>query len=103
MRYLLMIALLAALPVQAASEAECRQAFTKWMLAQHKQFSDRKASKMERRSAERAIDQVRSEFSKRESFCQAMEWVEHNLDQDPRFTPRIGEIHDFTPPADSPS
>ena len=103
MRYLLIIALLAALPAQAASEAQCRQAFTGWMLAQHKQFSDRKASKMERRSAERAIDQVRSEFSKRESFCQAMEWVEHNRDQDPRFTPRIGEIHDFTPPADSPS
>ncbi len=60
-----MIALLTALPAQAASEAQCRQAFTEWMLAQHKQFSDRKASKMERRSAERAIDQVRSEFSKR--------------------------------------
>lgn len=97
MRYLLMIALLMTLPAQAASEAQCRQAFTDWMLAQQKQFSDRKASKMERRSAERAIDQVRDEFARQESFCQAMEWVEHNRDQDPRFTPRSGEIHDFAP------
>ena len=103
MRCLLLLALFSALPAKAANETECRQAFLEWMLSQQKQFSDRKASKMERRSAERAIDQVRSEFSKRESFCQAMEWVEHNRDQDPRFTPRIGEIHDFTPPADSPS
>ncbi|ATL98562.1 hypothetical protein MM182_19785 [Aeromonas sp. MR19] len=97
MRYVLMIALLMTLPAQAASEAQCRQAFTDWMLAQQKQFSDRKASKMERRSAERAIDQVRDEFARQESFCQAMEWVEHNQDQDPRFTPRSGEIHDFAP------
>ncbi|KMK90136.1 hypothetical protein ACEUDH_18400 [Aeromonas dhakensis] len=103
MRFVLMISLLLTLPAQAASETQCRQAFTEWMLAQQQQFSDRKASKMERRSAERAIDQVRSEFSKWESFCQAMEWVEHNRDQDPRFTPRLGEIHDFTPPTDSPS
>jgi hypothetical protein len=52
---------------------------------------------MERRSAERAIDQVRDELARQESFCQAMEWVKHNRDQDPRFTPRTGEIHDFAP------
>jgi len=97
MRYLLMIALLAALPVQAASEAQCRQAFTEWMLAQHKQFSDRKASKMERRNAERAIDQARDAFAKQESFCQAMAWVDGDTGRDPRFKPRTGEIHDFTP------
>ncbi|MGY3894620.1 hypothetical protein [Aeromonas enterica] len=97
MRYLLMILLLVVLPTRAANESQCRQAFTDWMLAQQKQFSDRKASKMERRSAERAIDQVRDEFARQESFCQAMEWVEHNRDQDPRFTPRSGEIHDFAP------
>ncbi|MBV7600128.1 hypothetical protein [Aeromonas sp. sia0103] len=96
MRVLLLIALCGALPVQAANEAECRQAFTEWMLDQQQQFSDRKASKMARRKAERAIDQVREEFAKRESFCQAMAWVARDQDRDPRFNPRAGEIHDFS-------
>ncbi|XAG70105.1 hypothetical protein MRM75_03655 [bacterium 19CA06SA08-2] len=97
MRFLLMIPLLVTLPTHAASESQCRQAFTDWMLTQHQQFSDRNASKMERRQAERAIDQMRDEFAKQESFCQAMEWATHHQDQDPRFNPRPGEIHDFTP------
>ena len=97
MRYVLMITLLMTLPAQAASESQCRQAFIDWMLAQQKQFSDRKASKMERRSAERAIDQARDEFAKQESFCQAMAWVSRDQGRDPRFQPRTGEIHDFTP------
>ena len=59
MRALLLIALFVALPAKAADETECRQAFLEWMLSQQKQFSDRKASKMERRNAERAIDQAR--------------------------------------------
>jgi hypothetical protein len=70
----LLIALLVALPAKAADETECRQAFLEWMLSQQKQFSDRKASKMERRNAERAIDQARDAFAKQESFCQAMAW-----------------------------
>ena len=97
MRCLLLLALFSALPAKAANETECRQAFLEWMLSQQKQFSDRKASKMERRNAERAIDQMRDEFAKQESFCQAMEWATHHQDQDPRFNPRPGEIHDFTP------
>ncbi|MNM23178.1 hypothetical protein D3C81_335730 [compost metagenome] len=52
---------------------------------------------MERRNAERAIDQARDEFAKQESFCQAMAWVSRDQGRDPRFQPRTGEIHDFTP------
>lgn len=98
MRPLLLILLFSTLPIQAATESECQLAFTEWMLAQQQQFSDRKASKMARRNAERAIDQVRDEFAKQESFCQAMAWVARNQSQDPRFKPRTGEIHDFTVP-----
>ena len=97
MRCLLLLALLFALPAKAADESQCRQAFLEWMLSQQKQFSDRKASKMERRNAERAIDQARDEFAKQESFCPAMAWVSRDQSQDPRFKPRPGEIHDFTP------
>ena len=97
MRALLLIALFVALPAKAADETECRKAFLEWMLSQQKQFSDRKASKMERRNAERAIDQARDEFAKQESFCQAMAWVSRDQGRDPRFQPRTGEIHDFTP------
>ena len=97
MRCLLLLALFSALPAKAANETECRQAFLEWMLSQQKQFSDRKASKMERRNAERAIDQARDAFAKQESFCQAMAWVASAEDNDPRFKPRTGEIHDFTP------
>ncbi|MBA8782446.1 MULTISPECIES: hypothetical protein [Aeromonas] len=97
MRALLLIALFVALPAKAADETECRQAFLEWMLSQQKQFSDRKASKMERRNAERAIDQARDAFAKQESFCQTMAWVASTEDNDPRFKPRTGEIHDFTP------
>ena len=97
MRCLLLLALFSALPAKATNETECRQAFLEWMLSQQKQFSDRKASKMERRNAERAIDQARDEFAKQESFCQAMAWVSRDQSQDPRFKPRTGEIHDFTP------
>ena len=97
MRCLPLIALLIALPAQAASETECRQAFLEWMLDQQKQFSDRKANKMERRNAERAIDRAREAFAKQESFCQAMAWVDGDTGRDPRFKPRTGEIHDFTP------
>ncbi len=97
MRCLLLLALLFALPAKAADESQCRQAFLEWMLSQQKQFSDRKASKMERRNAERAIDQARDEFAKQESFCQAMAWVSRDQGRDPRFQPRTGEIHDFTP------
>ena len=97
MRCLLLLALLFALPAKAADESQCRQAFLEWMLSQQKQFSDRKASKMERRNAERAIDQARDEFAKQESFCQAMAWVSRDQGRDPRFQPRTGESHDFTP------
>ena len=97
MRALLLIALFVALPAKAADETECRQAFLEWMLSQQKQFSDRKASKMERRNAERAIDQAREAFAKQESFCQAMAWVADEQGEDPRFKPRSGEIHDFVP------
>lgn len=100
MRCLLLLALFSALPAKAANETECRQAFLEWMLSQQKQFSDRKASKMERRNAERAIDQARDEFAKQESFCQAMAWVSRDQGRDPRFQPRTGEIHDFTPAVD---
>ena len=41
------------------------------MLSQQKQISDRKASKMERRNAERAIDQARDAFAKREVSAKA--------------------------------
>ncbi|MGY3945540.1 hypothetical protein [Aeromonas tecta] len=96
MRPLLLILLFSTLPTRAATEPECQQAFVDWMLSQQQQFSDRKTSKMARRSAERAIDQARDEYAKQESFCQAMTWVERNQDQDPRFKPRTGEIHDFS-------
>ncbi|MGY3859607.1 hypothetical protein [Aeromonas intestinalis] len=95
MRPLLLTLLLSTLPVQAATETECQQAFTDWMLSQQQAFSDRKASKMVRRNAERAIDQVRTEYAKEESFCQAMAWVEADKTRDPSFKPRSGEIHDF--------
>ncbi|MGL5815142.1 MAG: hypothetical protein ACRCYW_17715 [Aeromonas sp.] len=95
MRPLFLLALLCTLPAQAATEAECQQAFTDWMLSQQQAFSDRKASKMVRRNAERAIDQVRDEYAKQESFCQAMAWVEADKKKDPSFKPRSGEIHDF--------
>ncbi|WP_043757897.1 hypothetical protein [Aeromonas taiwanensis] len=97
MRALLLITLFAVLPAKAATETECQQAFLEWMLDQQKQFSDRKASKMERRNAERAIDQAREAFAKQESFCQAMAWVADEQGEDPRFKPRSGEIHDFVP------
>ncbi len=97
MRALLLIALFVVLPAKAASETECQQAFLEWMLDQQKQFSDRSASKMERRNAERAIDQAREAFAKQESFCQAMAWVAGDQGEDPRFKPRTGEIHDFVP------
>lgn len=96
MRPLFLFALCCALPVRAASEAECQQAFTEWMLSQHQQFGDRKAGKMARRNAERAIDRARDEYARQESFCQAMAWVEGDRPQDPRFKPREGEVHDFT-------
>ncbi|MGY6040403.1 hypothetical protein [Aeromonas sp. AE23HZ002T15] len=95
MRPLFLLALFCTLPAQAATEAECQQAFTDWMLSQQQAFSDRKASKMVRRNAERAIDQVRDEYAKQESFCQAMAWVEADKKKDPSFKPRSGEIHDF--------
>lgn len=96
MRPLLLILLFSTLPARAATEFECQQAFTDWMLSQQQHFSDRKASKMVRRNAERAIDQVREEYAKEESFCQAMAWVEADKKRDPSFKPRTGEIHDFT-------
>ncbi len=49
---------------------------------------------------QRAIDQARDEFAKQESFCQAMAWVSRDQGRDPRFQPRTGEIHDFTPAVD---
>lgn len=91
MRCLLLLALLFALPAKAADESQCRQAFLEWMLSQQKQFSDRKASKMERRNAERAIDQARDEFAKQESFCQAMAWVSRDQSQDPASSPGRGD------------
>ncbi|MCH7373051.1 MULTISPECIES: hypothetical protein [Aeromonas] len=97
MRTLLLILLLCTLPVRAATEAECQRAFVEWMLDQQQQFSDRKASKMTRRNAERTIDQARDEFAKQESFCQTMAWVAGEQRQDLRFKPREGEVHDFTP------
>ncbi len=97
MRCLLLLALFSALPAKAANETECRQAFLEWMLSQQKQFSDRKASKMERRNAERAIDQARDEFAKQEKLCQAMAWVSAIRSGSPLPTPGQEEIHDFTP------
>ncbi|MGY3904140.1 hypothetical protein ACW5XF_16940 [Aeromonas lusitana] len=96
MRLLFLILLFSTLPARAATEAECQQAFVEWMLSQQQQFSDRKASKMVRRNAERAIDQARGEYAKQESFCQAMALVSRDQTADPRFKPRTGEIHDFT-------
>lgn len=95
MRPLFLLTLLCSLPAQAATETECQQAFTEWMLHQQQAFSDRKANKMVRRNAERAIDQVRDEYAKQESFCQAMAWVKEDERRDPSFKPRSGEIHDF--------
>lgn len=95
MRPLFLLTLLYSLPAQAATETECQQAFTEWMLHQQQAFSDRKANKMVRRNAERAIDQVRDEYAKQESFCQAMAWVKEDERRDPSFKPRSGEIHDF--------
>lgn len=97
MRYLLLLSLLWTLPALAESESHCQQAFVDWMLHQQQQFSDRKADKMTRRRAERAIDLARQEYDKAGSFCQIMQLVSSYNDGDPRLTPRSGEIHDFAP------
>ncbi|MGL4764399.1 hypothetical protein [Aeromonas jandaei] len=97
MRYLLLLSLLWTLPALAESESHCQQAFVDWMLHQQQQFSDRKADKMTRRRAERAIDLARQEYDKAGSFCQTMQLVSSYNDGDPRLTPRSGEIHDFAP------
>ncbi|MFG0832584.1 hypothetical protein ACEUC3_14035 [Aeromonas bivalvium] len=98
---LLLLTLLLSPLTHAASppprEDQCRQAFLQWMLDQQQVFSDRKASKQDRRQAERAIDLVRAEYEKEESFCQSMALARQKLGADPRFKPRRGEIHDFTP------
>ncbi|MGY3863534.1 hypothetical protein ACW5WN_18345 [Aeromonas lacus] len=97
MRYLLLLSLFWTLPALAESESHCQQAFVDWMLHQQQQFSDRKADKMTRRRAERAIDLARQEYDKAGSFCQTMLQIEAYRDSDPRFTPREGEIHNFHP------
>ena len=97
MRYLLLLPLLWTLPAQASSESQCQQEFVGWMLQQQQQFSDRKSDKMERRRAERAIELARQEYDKQTSFCKTMELVRSYKDSDPRFKPRSGEVHDFTP------
>jgi len=98
MRYLLLLPLLWTLPAQANSESQCQQEFVGWMLHQQQQFSDRKSDKMERRRAERAIDLARQEYDKQASFCKTMQLVHGYKDADPRFTPRVGEIHDYKAP-----
>ncbi|MGY4012952.1 hypothetical protein [Aeromonas molluscorum] len=82
---------------QNNNEDECRQAFQHWMLDQQQLFSNRKASKQDRRQAERAIDLVRAEYEKGESFCQSMDLAKQSNGTDPRFKPRRGEVHDFIP------
>jgi hypothetical protein len=82
---------------QENKEDTCRQAFQHWMLNQQQVFSDRKASKQDRRQAERAIDLVRAEYEKGESFCQSRALAKQSNGADPRFKPRRGEIHDFIP------
>ena len=98
MRYLLLLPLLWTLPAQANSESQCQQEFVGWMLQQQQQFSDRKSDKMERRRAERAIELARQEYDKQASFCKTMQLVRSYKDGDPRFSPRSGEIHNFTAP-----
>ncbi len=95
MRLELLFMLLATSSAQAASEEECQQAFTQWMVTQQQQFSDRKASDNARRNAERAIDQAREEYDKQESFCQTMEWVKQKRADDPSIQPQAGEIQNF--------
>ncbi|QWL60188.1 hypothetical protein HQ400_19985 [Aeromonas jandaei] len=102
MRYLLLLSLLWTLPALAESESHCQQAFVDWMLHQQQQFSDRKADKMTRRRAERAIDLARQEYDKAGSFCQTMLQIEAYRDSDPRFTPREGRSTTSTPPAEPP-
>ncbi|MFB2865164.1 hypothetical protein [Aeromonas sp. MdU4] len=97
MRYLLLLPLLWTLPARAESESHCQQAFVDWMLHHQQQFSDRKADKMSRRQAERAIDLARQEYEKAGSFCQALQQIEEARDRDPRLAPREGEIHNFQP------
>ena len=99
MRHLLLLPLLWVLPVQARGDAEsrCQQEFVEWMLHQQQLFSNRKADKMERRRAERAIDLARQDYEKQASFCKTMQLVRDYQDKDPRLKPRAGEIHDFMP------
>ncbi|QWZ80109.1 MULTISPECIES: hypothetical protein [Aeromonas] len=103
MRYLILLSLLWTLPAQANSESQCQQEFVGWMLHQQQQFSDRKSDKMERRRAERAIDLARQEYDKQASFCKTMQLVREYKDGDPRFTPRPGEIHDYSTASDNTS
>ncbi|MGL5325140.1 MAG: hypothetical protein ACRC91_10535 [Aeromonas sp.] len=103
MRYLLLLPLLWALPVQANNESQCQREFVDWMLHQQQLFSDRKSDKMARRRAERAIDMARQELDKQAGFCKTMQLVRDYKDGDPRFISRPGELHDYRTAAGSAS